>query len=82
MSNMFVFCVRSVFIFWIQFFMFKYRADSYEMEQKSSLVFIVHTNVSMSQNWNKIQHYVKLIANEFETQHSGIIEEYRIIQGD
>lgn len=76
MSNMLVFCMWSVFVIWFQLFILACRAHS-----TSSLVFIVDAKISIVvQNWDRIQHYIKSIADEFDKSQSDIIEEYRIIQ--
>lgn len=80
---MLVFCMRSVFIVWFQLFVLACRARQYQMDSSasSSLVFIVDAKIhTVSQNWNKIQHCIESIADEFEKSQSDIIEEYRFIQ--
>lgn len=84
MSNILVFCTWSVFIIWFQLFILTCRAHQYHQIDNystSSLVFMVDAKThTMPQNWHKIQHYMKLIADEFSTQQSDNIEDYRFIQ--
>lgn len=83
MSNMLVFCTWSVFIISFQLFVLTCRAHQYRIDfnRTSSLVFIFDAKThKMSQNWNQIEHYMKLIADEFAIQQSDAIEEYRFIQ--
>lgn len=79
---MLVFCTWSAFIIWFQLFVLACRARQYHIDPStSSLVFIIDAKMhTVSQNWNKIQHYMKSIADEFEKSQKDIIEEYRLIQ--
>lgn len=72
----------SVLMIWFQLFELACPAREYQMESStSSLVFIVDVKIhNVSQNWNKIQHFIESIANEFDKSQSNIIEEYRFIQ--
>lgn len=82
MSNIFLFCMRSVCLIWFQLFVFSCEAHQYQIDSsKLSLVFIVDAkNHIASKNWNKIQHYIKLIVDEFDKHQSDIIDEYRFIE--
>lgn len=83
---MLVFCMWSVFIIWFQWLTLTCRAHQYQMDslRTSSLVFAVDAKMHIVlENWNKIQHYIKSIADEFDKQQSDkIIKDYQFIQND
>lgn len=45
-----------------------------------SLVFIVDANSNLSPNWNKTQHYIKFITDNFTEDQGDGVKEFRCIR--
>lgn len=81
MSNIGVFCTWTVLIVSFEAFRLTCCAQRYQMKENTSpLVFIIDTELYSSSNWYKIQHYMKLIADEFTESQRDIIKEFWFIQ--
>lgn len=72
----------SVLTILFQLFALACPAREYQMNRNIlTLVFIVDSRMhNVSQNWNKIQHFIESIADEFDKSQSYHIGEYRFIQ--